>query len=73
MMNKVLEATQFLAILAVCFLGSLAMFKITDSVNSKEIVILAMTSIGSLAGGSALGYAAGKKTTKKEDKDKIKV
>lgn len=71
MIDKLLDSTQFLAILAVCFLGSLAMYKIAEPASAKEIVVLAITSIGSLAGGGALGYAAGKRATKKENDKEI--
>lgn len=72
MLEKFLNATQFIAILAVCSLGALAMYKITEPAAAKEIVVLAITSMGSLASGGAIGYAAGRIATKKEDKDKIK-
>jgi len=66
MFEKFLEATAFLAILCVTGLCAWSLHAVTDQAESAEIVRLGITAICSLAGGGAIGYAAGR--MRKEEK-----
>lgn len=63
-MNNIVVAV--VPILAVLAIAIVALFQMVDDPTLKEVLILAITSIGSMTTGGAVGYTVGR--TKPPDK-----
>lgn len=53
-------------VLAVLAIAIVALYQMADPSSVKEVLILAITSIGSMTTGGAVGYVAGKKRRKED-------
>ena len=60
-MNSIIMAA--IPVLAVLAISIVALFRMDDPGNLKEILILAITSIGSMTTGGVVGYSVGKRKT----------
>ena len=60
-MNSIIMAA--IPVLAVLAIAIVTLLRMDDPSNIKEILILAITSIGSMTTGGAVGYSVGKRKT----------